>query len=71
MGAVLELAERAWRGELTGTQVHPGNALVAFEELAPRLGFLSAFSNVAALASADGVVLLDTSSLFHAQRLFE
>ena len=71
MGAVLELAERAWRGELEGTQVHPGNALVAFEELAPRLGFLSAFSNVAALASDEGLVLLDTSSLFHAQRLFE
>jgi glyoxylase-like metal-dependent hydrolase (beta-lactamase superfamily II) len=71
MGAVLELAERAWRGELEGTQVHPGNALVAFEELAPGLGFLSAFSNVAALATGEGVVLLDTSSLFHAQRLFE
>lgn len=71
MGAVLELAERAWRGELEGTQVHPGNALVAFEELAPELGFLSAFSNVAALATDEGVVLLDTSSLFHAQRLFE
>jgi alkyl sulfatase BDS1-like metallo-beta-lactamase superfamily hydrolase len=71
MGAVLELAERAWRGELEGTQVHPGNALVAFEELSPRLGFLSAFSNVAALASEAGLVLLDTSSLFHAQRLFD
>jgi alkyl sulfatase BDS1-like metallo-beta-lactamase superfamily hydrolase len=71
MGAVLELAERAWRGELEGTQVHPGNALVAFEELSPRLGFLSAFSNVAVLRTDDGLVLLDTSSLFHARRLFE
>jgi alkyl sulfatase BDS1-like metallo-beta-lactamase superfamily hydrolase len=71
MGEVLELAERAWRGELEGTQMHPGNALVAFEELAPRLGFLSAFSNVAVLRSDDGLVLLDTSSLFHARRLFD
>jgi glyoxylase-like metal-dependent hydrolase (beta-lactamase superfamily II) len=71
VGAVLELAERAWRGELAGTQLHPGNALVAFEELAPGLGFLSAFSNVAVLATRDGLVLLDTSSLFHAARLFE
>jgi alkyl sulfatase BDS1-like metallo-beta-lactamase superfamily hydrolase len=71
MGAVLELAERAWRGELEGTQVHPGNALVAFEALSPGLGFLSAFSNVAVLATGDGLVLLDTSSLFHAQRLFD
>jgi alkyl sulfatase BDS1-like metallo-beta-lactamase superfamily hydrolase len=93
VGAVLDLAERAWRGELeasaarseptrgsasreanevtTALQVHPGNALVAFEELGAGLGFLSAFSNVAALATDDGLVLLDTSSLFHAQRLFE
>jgi alkyl sulfatase BDS1-like metallo-beta-lactamase superfamily hydrolase len=71
VGAVLELAERAWRGELEGTQVHPGAALVAFEELSPRLGFLSAFSNVAVLRSDDGLVLLDTSSLFHARRLFD
>jgi alkyl sulfatase BDS1-like metallo-beta-lactamase superfamily hydrolase len=71
MGAVLELAERAWRGDLEGTQVHPGLALVAFEELAPRLGFLSAFSNVAVLATGEGLVLLDTSSLFHAQRLYD
>ena len=56
MGAVLELAERAWQGELEGTQVHPGNALLAFEELAPRLGFLSAFSNVAVLATEAGLV---------------
>lgn len=71
MGEVLEFAERAWRGGLEGTQVDPGNALVAFEELAPRLGFLSAFSNVAVVATDDGLVLLDTSSLFHAQRLFD
>jgi glyoxylase-like metal-dependent hydrolase (beta-lactamase superfamily II) len=71
MGEVLELAERAWQGELTDTQVHPGNALVGFEELAPRLGFMSAFSNVAVLATDDGLVFLDTSSLFHAQKLHE
>jgi alkyl sulfatase BDS1-like metallo-beta-lactamase superfamily hydrolase len=71
MGAVLELAERAWRGELEGTQVHPGNALVGFEELAPGCGFMSAFSNVAALATGEGLVLLDTSSLFHARRVYE
>lgn len=71
MGEVLELAERAWRGELEETQVHPGTALVGFEELAPGLGFMSAFSNVAALDTEEGLVFLDTSSFFHAARLFE
>ncbi len=71
MGAVLDLSERAWRGELAGTQVHPGRALVGFEELAPDLGFMSAFSNVGVLRTAEGLVLLDTSSAFHAVRLFE
>jgi glyoxylase-like metal-dependent hydrolase (beta-lactamase superfamily II) len=71
MGAVLELAERAWRGELGETQVAPGSALVGFEELAPGLGFMSAFSNVGVVASDDGLLLLDTSSRFHAGRVFE
>ncbi len=71
MGEVLELAERAWRGELAQTQIHPGRALVGFEELEPGLGFMSAFSNVAVLDTDEGLVFLDTSSLFHASRLFE
>lgn len=71
MGEILELAERAWRGELEGTQVAPGRALVGFEELAPGLGFMSAFSNVAAFATDEGLVFLDTSSLFHARQLHE
>ncbi len=66
MGRVLDLAERAWNGELKETQVHPGMAVVAFEELAPRLGFMSAFSNVAVFDTGDGLVFLDTSSFFHA-----
>ena len=66
MGLVLDLAERAWNGELKKTQVHPGMAAVAFEELAPGLGFMSAFSNVGVFDTGDGLVFLDTSSFFHA-----
>mgnify|MGYP001548420031 CR=1 FL=1 len=51
MGEVTELAERAWQGELAETQDHPGRALVGFEELSPSLGFMSAFSNVASVAT--------------------
>jgi alkyl sulfatase BDS1-like metallo-beta-lactamase superfamily hydrolase len=71
MGEVMDLAERAWQGELEKTQVHPGRALVGFEELAPGLGFMSAFSNVGIVASDAGLVFLDTSSFFHARKLHE
>jgi alkyl sulfatase BDS1-like metallo-beta-lactamase superfamily hydrolase len=71
VGEVLALAERAWRGELRETQVHPGRVLVGFEELGPGLGFMSAFSNVGVLDTQEGLVLLDTSSFFHASRLFD
>jgi len=71
MGEVMELAERAWQGELAKTQVHPGRALVGFEELAPGLGFMSAFSNVGVVATEEGLVFLDTSSFFHARQLHE
>ena len=71
MAEVLELAERAWQGELEETQVHPGRALVGFEELAPGVGFMSAFSNVAAFETGEGLVFLDTSSFFHARKLHE
>lgn len=71
MGEVLELAERAWSGDLAQSQVHPGRALVGFEELSESLGFMSAFSNVAVVRTDEGLVFLDTSSHFHASRLFE
>jgi alkyl sulfatase BDS1-like metallo-beta-lactamase superfamily hydrolase len=71
MGAVLAHAERAWRGEFQETHVQPGQPLLALEELAPGLAFMSAFSNVAVLATDEGLVFLDTSSPFHARALFE
>ncbi len=70
MGEVLELAERAWSGALDGSALQPGTS-VGFEVLRPGLAFLAAFSNVATLETGEGLVLLDTSSLFHARRLFE
>jgi len=71
MGEVTELAERAWSGALEETQVHPGNALVAFEPLEDGLGFMSAFSNALVLDSGEGLVFIDTSSLFHAKQMYE
>ena len=51
--------------------VHPEKVFVGFEEMQPGLGFMSAFSNALILATGEGLVFIDTSSLFHAHRLFE
>ena len=71
MGGALELAERAWQGELGEMNVHPGRAYVGLEVFDDRLAFMSAFSNVAALGTDEGLVFVDTSSPFHAARLHE
>jgi len=71
MGEVIELSERAWSGALAETQVHPGQALVAFEPMEDGLGFMSAFSNALVLDSGEGLVFIDTSSLFHANQMYE
>lgn len=71
MGKVRELAERAWNGDLGGNEVHPGRALVALEAYDERLAFMSAFSNALVIDTEEGLLFLDTSSLFHADALFE
>ena len=71
MGEVLELSERAWAGNLGGTDIHPGRALVGLEEFDTGLAFMSAFSNVAVIDTAEGLVLIDTSGPFHAARVHE
>ncbi|MCP5039879.1 MAG: MBL fold metallo-hydrolase [bacterium] len=71
MGEILEFAERAWQGALEKTQVHPSRVSVGLEELEPGLAFVSAFSNLAALEGPDGLCFFDTSSLFHATKIFE
>ena len=71
MGEVARLAERAWAGGLGEVNVHPDRTLVEFEEMQPGLGFMSAFSNALVLETGDGLAFVDTSSLFHAAKLFE
>ena len=61
---ILELADRLFTGVETPTQT----TLFAWNgelvEVAPDTAFIAAFSNVAALSTADGLVLADTSSWF-------
>ncbi len=71
MGEIRDFCERAWQGDLAETNVHPGQVIVGFEEFAPGLGFMSAFSNALVLDTADGLVFIDTSSFFYAEQFFE
>lgn len=71
MGEILDLAERAWNGDLGDVNVHPGRVLVGLEVLDEGAAFMSAFSNALILKTDEGLVFVDTSSLFHAQAMYD
>jgi glyoxylase-like metal-dependent hydrolase (beta-lactamase superfamily II) len=60
MGAVIDLSERFWRGEVRGPELVRASGAV--EEIAPDVLFVHAFANVTALRTADGLVLVDTGN---------
>jgi len=60
VGAVLELTERFWRGEVRGAELV--RATGAMEEIAPDLLFVHAFANVTAVRAEGGLVLIDTGN---------
>src|SRR5688572_22864210 len=64
MGAVLDLADKLWRGETSVKSVHPvsGANLGTIEEVTGGVAFVPSFANVSAFATADGLVLVDTGS---------
>ena len=68
MGAVLELAERFWRGEVRGPDLV--RATGAVEEIAPGVLFVHAFANVTALRTDAGLVLVDTGNYRARDRTF-
>jgi alkyl sulfatase BDS1-like metallo-beta-lactamase superfamily hydrolase len=62
MGLVRDFAERMWKG----SEEHSFTSLYGLEEYAPGLAFVSSFANVIALDTAEGLVLVDTSSMLTA-----
>lgn len=70
MGAILELAERAWSGDLGESAIGLFAPTWATEEIAPGLVFLQGFANVSALRTAAGLVLVDTGNWLTAARSF-
>lgn len=59
---LLEVADRLWTGEIDIDAHVPASLWVSLAEVAPGVGFVAAFANVAAFGTADGLVLVDTGS---------
>jgi alkyl sulfatase BDS1-like metallo-beta-lactamase superfamily hydrolase len=62
MGKVRDLAEALWTGTSTTFEHNPLTTFAGLEELQDGLAFVSGLANVVAVASGDGLVLVDTGS---------
>lgn len=68
MGGVRELADALWEGRETTASRHPFTPLGALEEIAPGVAFVSSFANVVAIATGEGLVLVDAGTWFVATK---
>ena len=59
---VLDLSDDLWAGRIRIEDSHPFSVLGEVEELADGVAFVPSFANVSALATDDGLVLVDTGS---------
>ncbi len=59
---LLDLADRLWTGEVDIDAFDAASIWVSFAEVAPGVGFVASFADVAAFDTADGLVLVDTGS---------
>jgi glyoxylase-like metal-dependent hydrolase (beta-lactamase superfamily II) len=63
---VLGLADRLWRGEVATAEFHPVSHLGGLAAICDGVAFVPAFANVTAIATGDGLVLVDTGASFAA-----
>ncbi|HEX3922336.1 MAG TPA: alkyl sulfatase dimerization domain-containing protein [Streptosporangiaceae bacterium] len=68
---VIDLADRLWRGEVTIADYHPVGHLGGLAEICDSVAFVPSFANVSAVATQDGLVLVDTGSSFLAGAVHE
>jgi alkyl sulfatase BDS1-like metallo-beta-lactamase superfamily hydrolase len=71
MGALLDLSARILAGEEPIEGHHPLAPTNEFEEVAPGVGFVSSFANVAAVDTGAGLCLVDTGSVVTAELVHE
>ena len=64
---LLELADKLFTGELPIEAHHPFASSGQMAEVQPGLAFVDAFANSSAVDTDDGLVIVDTSGVFHAQ----
>ena len=68
---VLDLADKLFTGELPIEAHHPFASSGQMAEVQPGLAFVDAFANSAAVDTDDGLVVVDTSGVFHAKAVHE
>ncbi len=59
---ILDVADRLWRGEIAIEQAHPFAPRGGVAEVADGCAFVPSFANVSAIATDEGLVLVDTGS---------
>jgi alkyl sulfatase BDS1-like metallo-beta-lactamase superfamily hydrolase len=68
---LLGLADRLFTGDAAIGEYHPMRGAGELAEVQPAVAFVQAFANSAVFATADGLVVVDTSGVFHAARVHE
>jgi len=68
---VLDLADRLFTGALPIESHHPFASSGQLAEVQPRVAFVDAFANSAAVDTDDGLVVVDTSGFVHARGVHE
>jgi alkyl sulfatase BDS1-like metallo-beta-lactamase superfamily hydrolase len=64
---LLDKAAQLFTGEMPIASHHPFSSSGELAEVQPGLAFVDAFANTAAVDTGDGLVVVDTSGVFHAQ----
>jgi alkyl sulfatase BDS1-like metallo-beta-lactamase superfamily hydrolase len=71
MNTVLDLADKLFTGELPIEAHHPFASSGQLAEIQPKVAFVDAFANSAAVDTDAGLVVVDTSGVFHAKGVHE
>jgi glyoxylase-like metal-dependent hydrolase (beta-lactamase superfamily II) len=63
---VLAMADRLWNGEVSTSEIHPLRPSIGLAEVADGVAFVPSFANVSAIDTGEGLLLVDTGSVFMA-----